>query len=1152
MAKSSQPDSDRIYHLYRYILGCLAIDRKSDQVPKAQKTAERVGDKDLRKLFPALFADAPAWEEAVAKHSKAKKITTGQVVNMLSELQKALEHDYKKHLEPYSRVLTTEDILIALYQLIELTPQERTKLGLTPGDGLTLLKQTLIALQTNGGLENYEVIFKAYKEAIGLNFSSSTAVIESLDQVDDLIETTVEIALEHLPERPAGQYFKKRASPSKADTVRVLSRKAQREIRRLLARSGNTQSFLQDSASQHHYIQNYLQPTFIQKFARTVVENERLTDQFPVYIKRVTVEACGPLPFADEDLGPLKSGSYYPSLLNQKLQQVDGNLTLQSPGDIPAPSDYELAAQGATKITLEFYIKVPIDYQNVVGETFEALVSSLSDTDNLYRRVDFTCSSTGIGGTLSHAIKVINNTLLFDIPCLCNFFSIAHDVTSTQTIIRDNVPSPVWAHSLVKLCYKEAVGQALWTFGEANSTYDTFSFGDPIGHGDFCGYDFSLAQIQASLQARLQAIRNTGINPREYVDQLCQKTERMLTLKQAWAYAMRYPFSSMAMIGLVHRTLLRSVFDQGDLQKKSQYIYFDAYLSIAEVLLAEGAYRASYQYIKRITKVLDPYVRDGLAAAENSVAIGIDKCEIFSGNLVIRYLISLAMYYYFYDIEAHCKHPLLPDDFPAELQRSHLIQRAWEKLALAQQHVEARLKKYIVIGEVSQGIFHPHYELLSKIYLTRAKLLIFFPRLVPEDQETLRTENFHRQPNAQQRTEASIHWGRLYLLEKARLYIAANGNNEAYAYYAAIQSCVYLMAACASPNKLTVPRFKKKGDRTPNNASNNASNNNPTSPQNSNLERTLDTKECLEWAEKLRNHALLAYADTGRQCYYAIKEKSGWPEEFDTYGHYKIEKIPPIFEFREQAPSKLAQSEDELLKLDMSLLAVDVKQIPKLTANHPTQTIYLFGTNACYLFLVRGLYLLCSDRTQEFEPAELGEVIDWPCKLSKALRLLDMAWAIAEDGCNIRKKAKKKERTITRSFQNSGTDTQYSSPEIDSVRDLYPRRVSEIADLGKVFSAACMVLSLHTLPVGERGELMRSLDKICNMLHGEYKLRSNTTLQALLSKQKRFNGHLQVPFRDMRAVLERYKPTTDTPYSDEALKARRDGLMKDLFAAFLK
>ena len=1107
----TDPDSWRIYHLYYYLCGSLAMSRKAaDQQPNAQGIQKRLGKTGFRKVVRTLFSADRTWQGNLEKPSK---VTTGSVVAMLSELRKNLDTEYQKHQEPYSRVLTTEDILISLHKLIELTPQEREQLKLPMGDGLTLLQQMLLTLQTAGGVENYEVIFRAYKEAVGLNFSGTSFVDHNLDEIDTLIAETVQDSLEYLPERQSHHASGSSRFPSKSETCRDLTLKAQREIRRLLARSGNTQAFLPDNATGHPYIRHYLQPAFVRKLAETVVNNERLTDRFPVYLKRVTMEACGPLPFADRNLGSLELDRAYPSLLNSDLQRLDKKANFELVNGLPGPSDYELASQEATKIVVEFYIKVPTTYECSVEEIFNTLVSNTAYTNNQYQRVDFALSSTGIGGTLSHVIKVINIALLEDIPCLNAFFSIAHDVTSTQAIIRDNVSSPLWAHSLVKLCHKETVGMALQTFQGSSSSYDRFAFGDPIGHGDYCGFDFLLSQVQASLQSRLQAIRNTGVSPKKYIAELCQRTERLLALKQAWSYLKGYPFSSMAMIGTIHRSIIKPVFGERKLSKTDPNIYFDAYLSIAEVLLDEGAYKASYTYIRDL-EILNIYVQQGLTTAQNNTNPDNNTFEIFSGTLVIRYLICLANYYYVYDTQ-NTDRRYLPPGCAHDINRQVLVQKAWETLKQAQQHTEVRLKKYIVTSEVSQGTFHPHYELLGRIYFIRAKLLTFFPQFVPKDEQSLPTENF----SGQRRTKASVHWGRLFLLEKARLYAAADGSSEVYAYYASIQSCSYLFAAFDTEENLELSSHIGN--------------------------KRLSRSSCLEWAKLLRDHALLAYSEMGLRCYYEIKEKSGLPEESDAYGHYHIDKLPAIYESRNLEPTTTHNRENTFLTLDMSLLGIDVKNISKLTPNHPTHNIYLFGTNACYLFFVRGLYLLCSDSTDEFKESP---EIQWELKLKRALRLLDMAWAIADNGCSITrtKQTGKTIRKISRSFTPKRNANQYTSNEIESVQDLYPRRVSEIAALGKIFSAACMVLLLGVIPPKERAVMNTNINNLLGMLHNSNRL--SQTLRAHLARQKRYDGNLREYLSNSSHIIKRYATELSRSSNQSDLKTCRDTFVKELFA----
>ena len=1124
------PDSARSYYLYRYLLGRLAIARKQDGSPNSRQTGKRVGDKNLRKILPDLLSDEKDWDSAVAKYKKYGRTTTGELVEMLGTLKETLIQDYKTHDVPYGRLLTTEDILSALYRLIDLTPTERKRLGLPVGDKLTLLQQTLLSLQLKDRTENYEAVFRAYKEAVGLRFTDDVeTTITNLDQVNRLIEESVRAELSHLPNR-AHYRSSQRPSYSSEETIVELSRKAQREVRRLLIRSGNTRVFFKDASAEHPFISSYLQPAFIKKLSQTVVKNERLTFHLPVFLKRLTIGSRGPLPFSDTSLGTEKI-STYPRLLEPELQELDGSAEHPLTGDIPEPSDYELASQVATKVTLYFYIKVPTDYESIVPKTVKALASESFEERHGYRRVDFSYSSTGVGGTLSHIVKIINTTLLSGIPCLSEFFPIAHDVTSSQALIRDNVPSPVWAHSLVKLCHNRSVNEALWAFDEKSDAYDDFSFGEPIGYGDFCGFDFLIAQAQSSLNARLRAIYNTGINPDDYIKELCQKVEQENALRHAWHMLQYYPFSSMAMVGIIHEAILDPVFKRSDqkparkLEEGDLRIYFDAYLSIAEVLLSEGAYKAAYRNLKKID-ILETSV-ESLARNGNNNANS-DDHMVTSSSLTIRYLVCKAFYFYLYDLEEQ-DYTYWQDEFSSRPTREQLVVKAWRTLHLAQKHIKARLDKYVVIGEISQGTFHPHYNLLSRIYLLRARLLTFFPRLVPKSDELLPTEDF----SGRQRREASIHWGKLFLLEKARLYIAAAGDGETYSAYAALQSCYYLTAAYAKLENTRLQNRRKE------------------------VSCQLEREHCLSWAKKLRDHALLTYAHIGKRCYNAIKEKSGLPDEFESHGRYSIEKLPAIFEDRGLQKGRAQSEDDQFLTLDVSLLAIRHEDLPRLTADHPESSIYLYGTNACHLFFVRGLCLLGSDTTEEFIHNEPAGPIQWERKLSLARRLFDLAWAIAEDGCTIqrepdyRQKAPdERQKQITRSFKGPKDSAQYTTREIDSVRDLYPRRVNEIADISKVFSAACMVLQLYLLPSDSRAAILQDIDKILSMLHGQYRL-ENSLQKLLLLRQKRYNGHLADFLADAAAVVKRYQPDSEMAYSGEAIAACRDDILKDLFGVLV-
>ena len=1120
-------DYQRFSQLYYYLCACLAMKQKADGTPNYKAISDRLGSKaDFRKTVSALFKDLGGKTAEADVLLKISSITTSDVVTMLAKLDENLKTDYRNHDEDYTRILTADDVLTVLFKLIELTPDERQELGLSASDGLTLLQRALLILQTAGGLENYEMIFRIYKAAVGLEFAR-TEPLTDLEQVDSLIAQTVDQILAYLPARPNRNRNNKLPSPSRDKTIEDLTQKAKREIRRLLARSGNQQNPVSGNVVVNSYIRHYLQPAFVVKLAQTVVANERLTDQFPVYLKRITIEACGPLPFVDKGLAISQhSNSSYPPLFHPMLWQFDHVNLFKETQDLSGPGDYDLTSQEATKIVVEFYVKLSENYQPAVNRVFHHLASGQQ------RRIDFSLSSTGIGGALSHVIKVVNLALLSDISCLTNYFPIAHDVTSTQQIIRENVPSPVWAHSLVKLCHKDTLAKALQACDRDHlSSYEAFAFAEPIGHGDYCGFDFLLSQAQAALHARLQAIRNAGVVPANYITEMARRTEYLLALQNAWSYLQGYPFSSMAMIGVIHQEIWPSdgtialYGGKETLRKTNPYIHFDACLSIIEALLDEGAYRPARHYLRRI-EVIEDYVQQGLAITQSNVNNAL-QFEVFSGALIIRYLLCKATYCYLYDTR-NSDPRYLPLGATSDINRRVLVQEAWTILEQAQQHASVRLQKYVVLNEVSQGTFHPHYSLLGRIASLRAKLLLFFPYYVPRSDQRLPTEYFL----GQQRAPASIHWGRLYLFEKARLYAAADGDSEVYACYSAMQCWVHLMAVYSDEKDLTLPTVANSTRTT--------------------LPKTLSARDCLKWAKRLRDHALISYAEAGRQCYYQVKEKSGLPKDFDEFGAYRIQKLPAIYEARGEEYVQLSRRDSSLLTLDMALLAVNPDDLPKVSPNHPDRTIYLFGTNACYLFFARGMYLLCSNAADEFkENQTLTSVEEWREKLNRAMRLFDMAWAIAEEGGDIQKENTGEDAifSISRPLSASTRSNEYTSSEVDSVRDLYPRRITEIADLGKVFAATCMALCLHMGSSEEREQILTNIDKIVATLHGVHRLHG--TSRALMARQKRYNGQLESCLEQIVEHIRHHALTAHVASTAEEVMRLRDALVKSVFSVLM-
>jgi hypothetical protein len=318
----------------------------------------------------------------------------------------------------------------------------------------------------------------------------------------------------------------------------------------------------------------------------------------------------------------------------------------------------------------------------------------------------------------------------------------------------------------------------------------------------------------------------------------------------------------------------------------------------------------------------------------------------------------------------------------------------------------------------------------------------------------------------------------------------------------------------------------------------------------------------------LRDHALITYADAGRSAYYQIKEKSGLPDDtVDTFGFYEISKIPAIFEKTRGSEAPPPGGEQNFLVLDMALLSVDPADLPKLSPHHPTRKIYLFGTRACYLFFIRGLWMLCSNVNQEFDLDNSSpETIDWCAKFSHASRLLHVAWTMAEEGGMVHSSKDSQDGSrhfhISRPFSDTpGLPVGFSNRETDAIRDLYPQRIGEIADLAKVFAVAGMVLQLF-LPQAkvDRSSRAIDIDLLLNSLHSSHNLthsppENRRTQRALLKQQNRYNLHLESYLGEVARRLRQYKrealthnSVMDTPRD---IQQRRDQLVKQLFSALM-
>ncbi len=1134
------------YFLYHALIGI-------PDLSAASKIVLLLRDQLLSLKDPDIESEEKRQEDLLSKaqtiRTKASNIyeqckTINGLVKLLSSLQDAIANppgqlylsgNQNETAEFDLKSIPTEAILRAFQILTQLTPQEREILELPAHFQHPLLQESIINLVTrheDGDEEILDLFRQIYRVSITQSDKKSNDVpLETLRQVEAYIS-------EKFPGNEDRKYIDK----------------IQTSVNRLLLQAGTGQARFLKVDDQDRYIRHYINRPFLDRLTQTVLENNKLKERFPVYLKRISIEPTEPFPLPASETDPQKSPmhnrllglQYSPDekLLNAAIDKAFGQL--------PSRSVY--------RVTGYFYIRLNRDHQY---SGFSSSVRSLmSRSVEDQTRVDFAVSSTGIGGTNSHITKVINIALLSDISCLKKkYFPIAHDVFIEQDIVDNRVPSPVWSHSLVHLCCNETVAQAMEASKEnlrlqlkqdekKNSyvsicRYEDFNFLDPIGVGNYYDFDTLLSSSQSCLHARLQALSNAlDIDPEEYINDLLCRIEQQFIVEKAKTYISGYPFSSFALESYLRNQL----FENYDNFDSNSYVVCNAHLIIAETFLDEGSYRKAYPYLEWVRNKYEEmsdtginwlnncHEADQIQASENNKSKeeksrDSSEFQVFSGSILAYYELCKAKYLYTIDWQDERKNKNNDCflNFDKEITHDEIIFQTWNALDRAEKHLTIRIAKYHVIDEVSQAAFYPYYQLLAKIYLLRAKLFLWFPSSVAPRGASSKPPT---QSGDSKKDVRHACTGRLFYLERSRVYAACDGDNELYVICTAHQCLTWLMShVLVQNNSLDFSGFSVEQDKF------------------------------LVWAKQLRDHAILQYAEIGQKCYHSIKEKSGLSRKIENYHRqfedYMIDPIPAIQETvgepgykpheKELTAGILNDENTAVLSLDMTYLAVRRNNID---SDNPksTQSIYLFGPNACYLFFIRGLYLLCSDMREEFqENSTVLSSSDWEEKLEKCYYLFTYAWAISDDGCTIEQVTGSEDRWKIRRHVNKQDET-FLEPHAESVWDLYPYRVTEIADLGKVFAAVCASLRLYTS--NDKNARRGEIDWLLQWLHKKPGFEQDNQLRTVLKGQNKYNGHLSDFLRECKNIVENFvedKQRYQKEISIADLSARRKELVSKIF-----
>jgi hypothetical protein len=276
-------------------------------------------------------------------------------------------------------------------------------------------------------------------------------------------------------------------------------------------------------------------------------------------------------------------------------------------------------------------------------------------------------------------------------------------------------------------------------------------------------------------------------------------------------------------------------------------------------------------------------------------------------------------------------------------------------------------------------------------------------------------------------------------------------------------------------------------------------------------------EECLDWAKRLLKHALICYKNIGKKSYQEIKDNGGRITEVNRHGKYYknygdllIQVVPLIQELSEESSEseQIYKSENNVIKIDFSIL--------KKICTDDNKSTYLFGTHSCILLFGMGMLELCDDKNES--EMLLG--------IKKAIRMFTYCSAIAEDGNKGRRDPDDEKFYLERIFSEGDY----------LVRGLYPHRLTQFADLGKIWAATCksiLLLYNSTFDWQQINQLLETLPTS-----------SNQSILDSACRQKRYNGHLE---SHCDRLVDYFKQLQVKQLNVDSLMDIRNKIVRDIF-----
>jgi hypothetical protein len=986
-------------------------------------------------------------------------LSMAKLVFILSSLEKYWDSKadsiHRSHLSKVTHSVKVK----AIQMFSELSFEERNLLNMPVRDGEGLIQKIHEDILNPSYKFRYEEFVRIYEQFLASKTMHHLGVFYR-DTKEEAKETTISSVIDdHISELTNGGL-----STEQSNTLRerILG-----EIYRIEFQSGAEQlNSISNRFDYRRQIISMSRKMFVRNLTKCIIENEGMTNELPVSIKFFEIEKVRPLPLSIYDKARNKIGLINPNLLNSSGNEIAG-----------------LQRQYTYKIALHFCIR---------------------DKDNpAERKIDFFEEITGIGSPISHAMIAMDRVLMWDIPCIQEYFPVTRQQFSNDTIIGGNKNSAVWSHCVVQLYRKSEIKIAL----DNGKTLEEIGQAPVSHHGEYCGFDVFEVSIKAAFIARLRAIKHLlkekNITSDEYLEQLRTRVKEYSNLCKAKSLLQYYPFSLGAMKAKINSDIFMTTVN-GNAEYKYRNsegllftnvrngerwssVAYDAQLKIAEALLKEGR----TVNVKKYLSILDDHV------------------QYLSALMLARYYVCYAQYHFLSDLASES------NDNP---NRQKAISESERCLKLAEDSLKRRLRECELLGELSHSNTHPFFEIYSKISLVKARIFLYFPSYA-----NIKDNGIWYKTKAP-----------LIEAEKARIYSARDGNSSLYFSQSCFEAWAYLIIG-----------FTWDFEREP--------------KENEGFSK----EDCIRWAERLWKHAIICYEKTGIKCYSEIKRNAGFLIDIkDRFGeNIKVDGIPFIMEIDPNKPRENDKA-GNILDLNLDFFKTIEANLEGEVIKRPI----FFGTDSSNIMFTDGMIELCRSKNNtstSFENSEIFRnilsamrkfVIAWSTSRDGALctqekgvyfieEIFDKSAIDKETGRSLEKES---DAELLRKIDKN--NDRY-------IRGFYPHRISKTSIFSKLFIGVCLLVvkckSQDVKQFKDDNNIQYEIswdeiswDEIREFARGLHE----EDIPERPNKQIRFNGHLADHITQIVKYFDSFENWANSSQCKSwNLVQVRDKVVKDMF-----